>query len=85
MHPVGELDDQDPKVDRGGHDHLAEGLGLSMIAPFGPVELGDPVHEDRHLGAELRLDLADRQPGVLHRVVQQRGHQRGGVHPDLGQ
>ena len=56
---------------------------LGVIAPLGPVELGDPVDEDRDLRAELRLHLADRQAGVLHRVVQQRGHQRGGVHPDV--
>ena len=56
---------------------------LGVVAPLGPVELGDPVDEDRDLRAELRLHLADRQAGVLHRVVQQRGHQRGGVHPDV--
>ena len=56
---------------------------LGVVAPLGPVELGDPVDEDRDLGAELRLHLADGQAGVLHRVVQQRGHQRGGVHPDV--
>ena len=85
VHPVGQLDDQDPQVDGGGDDHLLERLGLGVIAPAGAVELGHPVDEDRDLGAELRLDLADGQAGVLHRVVQQRGDQGGGVHADLGQ
>ena len=85
VHPVGQLDDQDSQVDGGGDDHLLEGLGLGVIAPAGAVELGHPVDEDRHLRAELGLDLADRQAGVLHRVVQQRRDQRGGVHADLGQ
>jgi hypothetical protein len=83
VHAVGELDDEDPQVDRGGEDHLAERLALGVVTPLRPVELGHPVDEDRDLRAELRLDLADRQASVLDGVVQQRGDQRRRVHPDV--
>ena len=37
------------------------------------LELGDPVDDLRHLGAEVALDVGERDLGVLDRVVQQRG------------
>src|SRR5450432_4735352 len=39
------------------------------ISPPGPVELGDPVDEDRDLGTELRLHLADRKSVVSGKSV----------------
>ena len=85
VHPVSELDDQHAQVNGRGHDHLAERLGLRVVAPPRAVELGDAVDQHRHLRAELRLHLPDQQVGVLDRVVQQGRRQRGGVHPDRGQ
>jgi hypothetical protein len=82
VHAVGELDHQHSQVDGRRHDHLPERLRLGVIAPLGPVQLGDSVDQHRYLGPELRFHLADRQVGVLHRVMQQRRRKRGGVHPD---
>src|SRR3712207_8927709 len=36
------------------------------------VELGEPVDDERDLGAEVALQRGDRVAGVLDRVVQQR-------------
>ena len=85
VQPVGELDDQHARVAGHRDDHLADRLGLGRRAELDLVELGDAVDEVRDLGAELRLDVGERQPGVLDGVVQQRRDQRGGVHAELGQ
>jgi hypothetical protein len=81
---VGELDHQHPDVLAGGHDHLADGLGLGDLAVERLVELGHAVDQVGHLGAEVALQRLQRVAGVLDRVVQQRGDQRGRVHAQLG-
>jgi hypothetical protein len=73
-----------------GHrdDHLADGLGLGrhgLAAEVHLVELGDAVDEVRDVDAELAVDVVEAVRGVLDDVVQQRGHERGGVHAQLGQ
>jgi hypothetical protein len=85
VQPVGQLDDQHPRVARHRDDHLADRLGLGRGAELDLVELGHPVDEVRDLRAEVDLELLEGVAGVLDRVVQQRRHQRGGVHPELGQ
>ena len=84
---VGELDQQDPDVARHGHDHLADVLGLLLLASLelDPLQLGQPVDDARDLLAELLLDLGHRDVGVLHRVVQQRGGDRRRVQVQVGQ
>ena len=85
VQPVGQLDHQHPRIAGHRHDHLADRLGLGRLAVLDLVQLGDALDQVRHLVAELGLQLLDAQPGVLHRVVQQRGDQRGGVHAEFGQ
>ena len=85
VQPVGQLDDQHPGVAGHRHDHLADGLGLGRVAVLDLVQLGHAVDEMGHLGVEVVLDVVQRVAGVLDGVVQQRGHQRGGVHAQLGQ
>ena len=71
---------------RHGHEHLAHRGGLLGLlgVELQPVELGHPVDDGAHLGAELLGDVLEGEPGVLHGVVQQgRGH-RPGVEAQLG-
>ena len=75
VQPVGELDQDDAHVVRHREQHLAEALGLRVLArgELDLVELGDAVD---HVGdglAERGLDLDLGDGGVLHHVVQQRG------------
>ena len=75
MEPVGQLDDDDPRIPGHGDEHLAEGgrlLRLPGVEPQ-PVELGDPVHDARHDGPEVALEIVQDDTGVLHRVVQEGG------------
>ena len=86
VQPVGELDEDDAHVARHRQQHLAERLGLPLLARVEaqPVELGQPVDQLGGRGAEV-LDqgrLADTL--VLDRVVHQRGHDRLHVQPPLG-
>ena len=57
VQPVGELDQDDPDVLGRGQDHLAEGLGLRLVAAHVRVaaDLGDAVDQLGDLLAELRL------------------------------
>ena len=86
VQPVGQLDQQDPPVVRHGDEHLADGgrllglLGVELEA----VELGHAVDDAGHALAEGLLDRLERQPGVLHRVVQEGGRHRLGVEAELG-
>ncbi len=84
---VGELDQEDADVARHRHDHLADVLGLLLLAraELEPVELREPVDDARDLGAELLLDVRERDLGVLDGVVQQRGLERGRVEAQIGE
>ena len=86
VEPVGELDHQDPEVLGHCHQHLAHGGCLLRLArvELDPLELGDTVDQPRHLGAEVLLDVGQRDLGVLHRIVQQGRRQRHVVEPDVG-
>ena len=86
VQPVGQLDQEDPPVVGHGHEHLADGgrlLGLLGVE-LEPVELGHAVDDPGHALAERLRDRLERQPGVLHRVVQQGGGHGLGVEPELG-
>ena len=85
VQPVGDLDHQHPRVAGHRGDHLADGLAFGGVAQLDPVQLGHPVDEMAHLFAEFLGQRLERVAGVLDGVVQQRGHQSGGVHAQLGQ
>ena len=83
---VGQLDHEDPQVVGHGHEHLAHGgrlLGLAGLE-LQALQLGDPVDDGGHLGAELLLQLGERDPGVLDGVVQQGGGDGGVVQAEVG-
>ena len=85
VQPVGDFDDQHPRVAGHRGDHLADGLAFGGVAQHHLVQLGHAVDEMPHLFAEFLGQRFQRVPGVLDGVVQQCGHQRGGVHAQLGQ
>ena len=85
VEPVGQLDDEDPDVAGHRDDHLADRLGLRGLAVGQPVQLGHAVDEARDLLTEVAAQLGHRVGGVLDRVVQQRGGQRGRRHAELGE
>jgi hypothetical protein len=85
VQPVGELDDEHPRVAGHRHDHLADRLRLGGLAVLDLVELGDAVDEVRNVLAELLPDVLQRVRRVLDRVVQQRGREGRGVHAELGE
>ena len=85
MEPVGELDEDDADVLGHGQEHLADVLGLLLLVGAGAElgQLGDAVHEVRHLGAEALLDGLERVLGVLGHVVEQRRLDRDRIEPEL--
>ena len=87
VQPVGELDQQDAQVLRHRHQQLAEVLGLGVLdrAELEVGELRHPVDQLGDLVAEAQRDLVVGRAGVLDRVVQQRGDDRGVVEPLLGE
>ena len=48
-------------------------LGLGVVGEMDPAQLGDPLHQGPHLGAEASLDLIGGDAGVLDHVVQEAG------------
>jgi hypothetical protein len=85
VQPVGHLDDQHPRVARHRDDHLADGLALGGAAQHHLVQLGHPVDQLADLVAEVGGQRLQRVAGVLDGVVQQGGHQGGGIHAQFGQ
>ena len=87
VQPVGELDQDDADVLRHRQQHLAEALGLRVLArgELDLVELRDAVDHVGDRLAERRLDLRLGDGGVLHHVVQQRGGEPLRVEPPLRQ
>ena len=75
VQPVGQLDQQHPKVLRHRHQELAEVLRLRVLdgGELQVGELGHPVHELRDLVSEAERDLRIGREGVLDGVVQERG------------
>ena len=85
MQPVGHLDHQHPRIAGHGGDHLADGFAFGGAAQHYPIQLGYAVDEMTDLVAEFLGQRFERVTGVLDGVVQQRGHQSGGVHAQFGQ
>ena len=87
VQPVGELDQDDAHVARHGQQHLAEVLGLRVFGrlELDAIELGDAVDQLGDRLAEVLRDLVLGDRGVLHHIVQQRGHQRLAVEVPVGQ
>ena len=85
VQPVGELDHQHPRVAGHRDDHLADGLGLRGRAQLDLVQLGHAVDQVRHLVAEVLAEPLQRVVRVLHGVVQQRRHERRGVHAQFAE
>ncbi len=85
VQPVGELDNQHPRVLGHRDDHLADGLGLRRLAELDLVQLGDAVDQQRDLLAEVAAQGVQAVLGVLDGVVQQPGHQGRRVHAQLGE
>ena len=75
VQPIGELDQDDAHVLRHREQHLAEALGLRILArrELDLVELGNAVDHVGDRLAERGLELGLGDGGVLHHVVQQRG------------
>ena len=82
VQPVGELDHQHAQVARHRHQHLAEVLGLALLARGEGqlADLGDAVHQLGDLLAELALEVLLGGRGVFQDVVEQAGRHRGDVH-----
>ena len=82
---VGELDHHDPQVAGHGHQHLAEVLGLPLLAGGEGelADLGDAVDELGDLAPELALQVRLGGAGVLEDVVQEAGGHRGDVHLEV--
>ena len=86
VQPVGQLDQQDPPVVGHGDEHLADGRRLLRLlgVELEPVQLGHPVDDPGHPLAEGLLDGLERQPGVLHGVVEEGGGHGLLVEAELG-
>jgi hypothetical protein len=82
---IGELDHEHADVARHRHHHLAEVLGLALLARGkGQLpDLGDPVHQLGDLGPELSLEVVLGGMGVLQDVVEEAGGDGGHVHLEV--
>jgi hypothetical protein len=83
---VGELDQQHADVLAHRQQHLAEALGLLLLARQvrDLAELGDAVDQAGDLGPEALVQVDDGQLRVLDRVVQQAGDHAAHVEADAG-
>ena len=73
MQAVGKLDQNDADVLCHGKEHLPQVfcLNLQLIRIVGePAQLRDPVHQKRHLTAELQPEPLIRYDGILYHVVE---------------
>ena len=83
---IGELDQDDADVARHRQQHLAEVLGLALLArgPGDLAQLGHALDQELDLGAEQAADVLGGGAGVLDAVVQQAGADRRHVQAQLG-
>ena len=81
---VGYFDENHAHVLAQREQHFAEVLGLLAGAVLEHARnLGQPVDNAGHLGAELALNVRNLGGRVLHHVVQQRRHNAGGAQPNF--
>ena len=83
---VGQFDENDAHVARHGQQHFAKGLGLVFFAG-GEVDLfqlGQAVDQLGHGRAKALDQVYFGDAAVLHGVVQQGGHEGGGIELPLG-
>ena len=75
---VSQLDQDDPEVFRHGDQHLAVVFRQEFLVGlvFVLVQLGDPVNDEGHVGAELFLNVVVGDRGVFNRVMQKAGSHR---------
>ena len=87
VQPVGELDEDDADVVDHRQQHLAEVLGLPLLArrEADGADLGDPFDDVGDLGAEQLLDPLDGGQRVLDDVVEEAGGDGDGVELHVGQ
>ncbi len=87
MQAVGELYQQDADILGHGEDQLAEVFRLFRLVgiQLDLAELGNPLDQIGHLIAKQLADLRVGSLGVLNRVVEQCGNDRGSIKPHLGQ
>ena len=85
--PVGQLHEDDPDVIHHRQQHLAEVLGLPLLArrERDGADLGHALDDVRDLGAEQLLDALDGGQGVLDDVVEEAGGDGDRVQPQVGQ
>ena len=80
---VGQLHQHHADVAGHSQEHAAQvlGLGFGLVGEVNAAELGHPLHQGPHLGAEAGLDVLRGDLGVLHHVVQKAGgdHRRTGA------
>ena len=84
VQPVGDLNHQHAGIASHRDDHLPDGLALGGATQHHLVQLGDTVDQMPHFVAEVVSEGCQGVAGVLDGVMQQRGHQRGGVHTQFG-
>ena len=87
VQPVGQLDEDDPDVVHHRQQHLAEALGLPLLArrELQARQLGHALDDVGDLFAEQLADLLDGVRRVLDDVVEQAGGDRDDVQPQVGQ
>ncbi len=87
VQPVGKLHEQHAHVVGHRQHQLAEILCLlgALAEKFKLRKLGHPIDEIGDLLPEIFLHIFDGDVSVLHRVVQQRGHDGGGVKLEIGE
>ena len=90
VEPVGQLDDDDPRILGDRQQQLAVVLDLLLRrgAEGEAGDLGEAVHQPRHFGTEFPGDVLGTDVRVFDHVVQQGRADRGGVeelfHQSLG-
>ena len=87
MQAVSQFNQQHANVFRHCQQQLTKILRLFVVGRFllNHCQLGQTVHQLRHLIAEQRTNFFNRRIGVFHRIVQQPGDNRRGIKLKLGQ
>ena len=84
---VGQLHQHHANIGDHGQQHLAHALYLADFRrdQVQPADLGHAFHQTRRIRTESGRDCRERNPGILHHVVQQSGAERGDVQPQVRQ